>query len=138
MAKIKAKKVMTPGSVGHPRKKLKEKKGTKRLGNYRNKYTEETFLKALQAVKEHLMSLERCREGVRGPRNHADRQACREKGRQAGALHSAQQGSGRVTGGEDPGDGGVVLSTWQEGPHSHRQRLSGQPGQDNQVKIGTN
>jgi hypothetical protein len=44
MAKIKAKKVMTPGSVGRPRKKLKEKKGTKWLGNYRNKYTEETFL----------------------------------------------------------------------------------------------
>jgi hypothetical protein len=57
MAKIKAKKVMTPGSVGRPRKKLKEKKGTKRLGNYRNKYTEDTFLKALQAVKEHLMPL---------------------------------------------------------------------------------
>jgi hypothetical protein len=33
MAKIKAMKVMTPGSVGRPRKKLKEKKGTKRLRN---------------------------------------------------------------------------------------------------------
>jgi hypothetical protein len=41
-------------------------------------------------------------------------------------------------GGEDPGDGGVGLSTWQEGPHSHHQRLSGPPGQDNQVNIGTN
>ncbi len=59
MAKIKAKKVMTSGSVGRPRKKLKEKKGTKRLGNYRNKYTEETFLKALQAVKEHLRDAEK-------------------------------------------------------------------------------
>ena len=34
------------------------------------------------------------------------------------------------------GGGGVGISPWQEGPHSHRQRLSGPPGQDNQVKIG--
>jgi hypothetical protein len=47
---------MTPGSKGRPRK-LKEKKGSKRLGNYRSKYTEETFLKALQAVKDKRMSL---------------------------------------------------------------------------------
>ncbi len=38
-----AKKVMTPRARGRPKKK-KEKKGTRRLGNYRNKYTEETFL----------------------------------------------------------------------------------------------
>ena len=56
MAKIKANKVMTPGSKGRPRK-LKEKKGSKRLGNYRSKYTEETFLKALQAVKDKRMTL---------------------------------------------------------------------------------
>ena len=56
MAKIKANKVMTPGSKGRPRK-LKEKKGSKRLGNYRSKYTEETFLKALKAVKDKRMSL---------------------------------------------------------------------------------
>ncbi len=67
MAKIKANKVMTPGSVGRPQKKLKEKKGTKRLGNYRNKYTEETFLKALQAVKEHLMSLRDAEKEYRDP-----------------------------------------------------------------------
>ena len=64
MAKIKAKKVLTPGSVGRPRK-VKEKKGTKRLGNYRSKYSEETFLKALQAVKDHRMSL----STVVGPRS---------------------------------------------------------------------
>jgi hypothetical protein len=65
MAKIKAVKVMTPGSVGRPRKKLKEKKGIKRLGNYRNKYTEETFLKALQA--EQRMSLRDAEKEYRDP-----------------------------------------------------------------------
>ncbi len=50
----------------------KEKKGTRRLGNYSNKYTEETFLEALQAMKENRMSLREAARQYGGPQNHVD------------------------------------------------------------------
>ncbi len=68
----------------------------------------------------------------RGPQNHADWQAGKEKWREAGALH-AQQERRRLPHGEDPNDGRAGLSAWQEGPKTLK--LSGPPGEDNQVKL---
>lgn len=62
MGKIKAVKVATPGSGkkapgrGRP-KKVKERCGTSRKGNYRHRYLQETLDKAIEAVKEKRMSL---------------------------------------------------------------------------------
>ena len=77
MPKIVAKKIATPGSKPQQeekkKKKRKEKKdrvgrpkkkrlgrGTPRKGNYRTKYTQEDFEKALEDVKAKRMSIRQC------------------------------------------------------------------------------
>lgn len=65
MGKIKAKKVMTPGSKsvpvrkkgGRPPSKKKAKVGTDRKNNYRSKYSQEDLLKAIEDVKDKKLSI---------------------------------------------------------------------------------
>ena len=66
MAKIKARKMLTPGtkpsknkkSPGRGRPKVPGKmKGWSRVGNYRHKYTQDVLEKALKAVADKRMTL---------------------------------------------------------------------------------
>lgn len=73
MGKIKARKVMTPGSAGKVRGKgrpklPKMKAGTSRVGNYRHKYTDETLQLALGAIRNKDMKLSEAAVHFRVPK----------------------------------------------------------------------
>jgi transposase-like protein len=65
----KARKVFTPGSrpPGRP-KKVKEKKGTARKGNYRTRYEQENMARAIEQVKKKRMSIREAAKEYEVPR----------------------------------------------------------------------
>ena len=55
-------------AAGRPKKK-KERKGSKRLGNYRTKYSKDDFKKAMQAAEDDRMSLREIAEEYGVPKS---------------------------------------------------------------------
>ena len=113
---------------GRPKKNTEQnqgnKKGTSRKGNYRTKYTEEKFERAMAAIRAGL-SIRGAAKRYGVPYTTLND---RYSTRRAGEVHGAVQGGG-VPGGEDHLAGELGIPPQQEGPHSHHQELPGSSGE---------